>query len=169
MLLRRLLVAVAVLTSPCLAAELDAGRYLTADKLKRGMKGHGLTVFKGIKPEKFGVEIIGVMRNAWGVGRDMILVRCSGQDLENTGIAAGMSGSPVYVDGKLIGALAYAFSFAKAPIAGVTPIAEMLPLVEPPPKPKAGADSVTMKLDRPFSVFGRTFNSVAVSAHNQSL
>lgn len=98
---------------------------LTVDQLRPGMTGYGLTVFAGAKPEKFGVEIISVLRN-YEPKIDMILIRCSGHGLEKTGIAAGMSGSPIYINGKLIGALAFGWSFTVEPIAGVQPIRQML-------------------------------------------
>ena len=171
-MLRRTMPWLALLTLCCTSCasaaqkqeiRIDGSKYLTTDKLRRGMKGYGLTTFKGTKPERFGVEIIGVMHNAWGVGSDVILVRCSGQNLEQTGIAAGMSGSPIYVNGKLIGALAYAFAFARAPIAGVTPIAEMLPLVKKGPGRKARKAAAAVELKEPVRVFGRDFFEVKLS------
>ena len=93
------------------------------------MKGVGKSVFRGTEVAEFGVEILGVLKNQ-RPGRDLILIRASGCSLEKSGIVAGMSGSPVYIDGKLIGAVASAWTFSKEPIGGVTPIAAMLPLVE---------------------------------------
>jgi hypothetical protein len=91
------------------------------------MKGVAYTVFQGTKPESMGVEVLGVLRNANGPKGDVILVRLSGEKAEYTGVVAGMSGSPVYLNGKLAGALAFRIGeFSKEPIAGVTPIAEML-------------------------------------------
>src|SRR5204863_2853679 len=85
------------------------------------------TVFQGIKPEPMEVEVLGVLRNMNGPKGDVILVRLHGSKVEYTGVVAGMSGSPVYFDGKLAGALAFRIGeFSKEPIAGVTPIAEML-------------------------------------------
>jgi hypothetical protein len=98
---------------------------LGVDEVKPGMKGIGRTVFKGSKIEEFGVEILGVLKGV-AVGGDLILARLEGGPLEETGVIAGMSGSPVYLDGKLIGALSYAWGFQKEPIAGITPIDEML-------------------------------------------
>ncbi len=98
---------------------------MTVDQLKPGMKGTGRSVFFGTEIKEFGVEIIDVMHNVWPRG-DMILCRLSGEGLEESGVVAGMSGSPVYIDGKLVGAVAYAWSFAKQPLAGVTPAAQML-------------------------------------------
>jgi hypothetical protein len=89
-----------------------------------GMKGVGLSVFEGNTAEKFGVEVLGVLTNT-GPKRNTILARLSERNLENTGVAAGMSGSPVYIDGKLVGAVAWSWAFSKTPIAGITPIEEM--------------------------------------------
>ena len=92
-----------------------------------GMRGVAYTVFQGTKPESMGVEVLGILKNANGPKGDIILVRLSGEKAEYTGVVAGMSGSPVYLNGKLAGALAFRIGeFSKEPIAGVTPIAEML-------------------------------------------
>jgi hypothetical protein len=94
--------------------------------IRPGMVGIGRTVFDGTKVEEFRVHIIGVIENVIGTQRNLILAKLEGGPLANTGVIAGMSGSPVYVDGKLIGAVSYALgSFSKEPIAGITPIAEM--------------------------------------------
>ncbi len=91
------------------------------------MKGVAYTVFEGVKPESMDVEVLGVLHNANGPKGDIILVRLHGAKVEYTGVVAGMSGSPVYFDGKLAGALAFRIGeFSKEPIAGVTPIADML-------------------------------------------
>jgi len=89
------------------------------------MVGQALTVFQGRKPEPFKVRVVSVLRN-FLPKLDVILVRAEDPRLEHSGIAAGMSGSPVYIDGKLIGAVAYGWNFAKEPLAGVTPIESML-------------------------------------------
>jgi hypothetical protein len=97
------------------------------DQIHEGMKGTALTVFQGVKPESMDVEVLGVMHNVNGPKGDIILVRLHGTKPEYTGVVAGMSGSPVYFDGKLAGALAFRIGeFSKEPIAGVTPIEEML-------------------------------------------
>src|SRR3982074_39801 len=96
-------------------------------QIHEGMKGTALTVFEGVKPESMDVEVLGVLHNVNGPKGDIILVRLHGQKVEYTGVVAGMSGSPVYLDGKLAGALAFRIGeFSKEPIAGVTPIADML-------------------------------------------
>ncbi|MGB7330765.1 MAG: SpoIVB peptidase S55 domain-containing protein, partial [Terriglobales bacterium] len=97
------------------------------DQIHEGMRGTALTVFQGVKPESMDVEVLGVMHNVNGPKGDIILVRLHGTKPEYTGVVAGMSGSPVYFDGKLAGALAFRIGeFSKEPIAGVTPIEEML-------------------------------------------
>ncbi len=96
-------------------------------QIHSGMTGVAYTVFQGTKPESVGIEVLGVLKNANGPKGDIILVRLSGAKAEYSGVAAGMSGSPVYFNGKLAGALAFRIGeFSKEPIAGVTPIAEML-------------------------------------------
>ena len=89
------------------------------------MKGTGRTVFAGTTIETFDVEVLGKLPKI-GPDQDLILARCSGGPLAHTGILAGMSGSPVFVDGKLLGAVAYSWGFTKDAIAGITPIEEML-------------------------------------------
>ena len=97
------------------------------DEIHEGMKGTALTVFQGTKPESMDVEVLGVMHNVNGPKGDIILVRLHGTKPEYTGVVAGMSGSPVYFNGRLAGALAFRIGeFSKEPIAGVTPIQEML-------------------------------------------
>ncbi len=100
-------------------------------EIKPGMRGVALTVFQGTKPEEMGVEVLGIMRNMMGPKSNVILVRLHGEKVEYTGVVAGMSGSPVYIDGKLVGALALRIgAFSKEPIGGVTPIEEMLEINE---------------------------------------
>jgi len=94
------------------------------------MRGYGLTVMQGTRIDTFGVEVLGWDRNGSLPGRDHILVRLSGLGLEETGIIRGMSGSPVYVEGQLVGAVAYGWSFANEPIGLLTPIDEMLELYQ---------------------------------------
>src|SRR5262252_5219684 len=94
--------------------------------LKPGMKGTAWTVFSGTEPEPVPVEIIGVLKNAWGPKQDIILGKMGGKAIR-TNVAGGMSGSPVYVDGKLVGAVALRFSvFSPDAICGITPIELML-------------------------------------------
>ncbi len=94
-------------------------------EVRAGQRGFGQTVFSGARIERFDVEILGVLHNA-GPGQNVILARLSGGPLEKTGVMQGMSGSPVYIDGRLAGAVALAFPFSKEPIAGIRPVEEML-------------------------------------------
>jgi hypothetical protein len=96
------------------------------DEIRPGMTGVGRTVFEGSELQDFKVQILGVLRNVQGPKRNLILARLEGGPLASTGVAQGMSGSPVYVDGRLIGAVSYSIgAFSKEPIAGITPIVEM--------------------------------------------
>src|SRR6201987_3613294 len=100
---------------------------IPVSQIHTGMRGVAYTVFQGTKPEPMDVEVLGVLKNMNGPKGDIILVRLHGAKAEYTGVVAGMSGSPVYFDGKLAGALAFRIGeFSKEPIAGVTPIREML-------------------------------------------
>jgi hypothetical protein len=101
-------------------------RVFPVDELRPGMVGVGRTVFEGDRLDEFKVHIIGVLRNVIGPRRDLILARLEGGPLANAGVIAGMSGSPVYIDGRLVGAVSYSLGqFSKEPIAGITPIEEM--------------------------------------------
>jgi hypothetical protein len=117
---------------------------MKVDDVRPGMKGVGYTVFQGTKPESMGVEVLGVLRNLNGPKSDVVLVKLLGDKAEFTGVVAGMSGSPVYIDGKLLGAIAYRIGqFSKEPIAGVTPIEQMLEINEFDQSiPQSGAASV---------------------------
>ncbi len=112
---------------PMPAAAPAVTKFFPLAEVKRGMKGVAYTVFEGVNPEPMQVEILGVLRDALGPGQDMILARLHGDKPEYTGVVAGMSGSPVYIDGRLVGALSYRIGqFTKEPIAGITPIESML-------------------------------------------
>lgn len=105
------------------------------ESIQPGQTGYGKTVFEGTRVDTFQVEILGVLKNV-GPKQNMILARLSGGPIARTGVFAGMSGSPVYIEDKLIGAVAYAFPFAKEPIAGITPIREMVDIFKE--KPESG-------------------------------
>jgi hypothetical protein len=95
-------------------------------EVRRGLHGVAYTVFEGVTPEPMEVEILGVLKDAIGPGQDMILARLHGEKPEYTGVVAGMSGSPVYIDGRLAGAISYRIGqFSKEPICGITPIEQM--------------------------------------------
>ncbi|MBI4480713.1 MAG: hypothetical protein HY651_11890 [Acidobacteria bacterium] len=100
-------------------------------EIQTGMKGVGKTVFTGDRIEEFQAEILGVLRNV-APRQSLIMARLSGGPLEQTGVLAGMSGSPVYINGRLIGAVAMTFQFIKEPIAGITPIEQMIAASEEP-------------------------------------
>ena len=104
---------------------------LKVDDVRVGMIGTGKTVLKGTELTEFKAEVLGVMRSI-SPGRDMVLCKLSGAGLDYTGVIAGMSGSPIYIDGKLLGAVAYTWAFNKEPIAGVTPIEQIRSFAEQP-------------------------------------
>jgi len=110
----------------------DRDRYMGVEELRPGMKGFGRTVLSGTQIVTFDVEVVSVMRNAFFAGQDVILVRCKGAGLEHTGIIGGMSGSPVYItdengqNPRMVGAVAFGWTFNKDPICGVQPIYQML-------------------------------------------
>ena len=124
------------------------------DQIHEGMKGTALTVFQGVTPESMDVEVLGVMRNVNGPKGDIILVRLHGTKPEYTGVVAGMSGSPVYFDGKLAGALAFRIGeFSKEPIAGVTPIEEMLEINALDHSSARGSAPASMRASSPDNIF----------------
>ena len=137
--LKRLFASLALVVCfvTCLAGQ-DSPAIFPLSEVRPGLKGVGRTIFAGDKIEEFQVEILGVLKNALAPKRDVIIARLSGGPLEKTGVIAGMSGSPVYVGGRLVGAVALAFPFAKEPLAGITPIEEMLEVVPE----KAGATAL---------------------------
>ncbi len=111
--------------TPAESASRPAVPIIAVHDVRPGMTGYGLTVFKGTQPERFSVRVIGVLRN-YLPQTDLILIESDDARLIHSGIVAGMSGSPIYLDGKLAGALAYGWAFGKDPVAGVTPIEKML-------------------------------------------
>jgi hypothetical protein len=127
---RGLLAALAIMgtATAAAAAEPDPKTYWDVADIRPGMKGTGRTVMVGTRLDEFGAEVLGVMRGV-SPGRDMVLCRLTGCNLEHAGIIQGMSGSPIYIDGKLLGAVAFAWEFAKDPIAGVTPFQQMVQYV----------------------------------------
>ena len=94
------------------------------------MKGISRTVFSGTEAQEFGVEVLGVLPGFPSPRHSAIIARLTGANVERTGVFAGMSGSPVYIDGKLVGAIAFSFPFSKEPIAGITPIQQMIDIFE---------------------------------------
>jgi len=120
--------AALVLIFSCSISEAKTDFFRIED-LKPGMKGVGRTVFQGTRPEEFQVEILGVLHGI-NPGASAVLAKFSGDRIERTGIFEGMSGSPVYIDGKLLGAVAFSFTFAKEAIGGITPITQMVEAFE---------------------------------------
>ena len=133
----RLVVPAVFALATALAAQTG---FFPLQDVKPGMRGIGRTVFSGSQVDEFQVEILGVLDNI-GPKESLILARLSGGPLEHTGVMAGMSGSPVYIDGKLVGAVAMAFPFAKDPIAGIRPIQDMV-------RPATALPSASMSAER---------------------
>ena len=131
-----------------------AGEVMPLDQVRPGMQGVGRTVFEGARVDEFGVRVLGVLENAVGPRQSLILVRLEGGPLAETGVISGMSGSPVFVDGKLLGAVSYAFPFGKEPIAGLTPIGDMIEAAASAPRASStrlhpgGASALKAPLDR---------------------
>ena len=125
-------------------------RVFPVDDLRPGMVAIGRTVFEGERLDEFKAHILGVLRNVIGPRRNLILARLEGGPLANTGVIAGMSGSPVYIDGRLVGAVSYSLGqFAKEPIAGITPFNEMLEAATlPTPRRQAARVELTMPLSQ---------------------
>lgn len=117
------------------------------DELRPGMKGVARTVFAGSEPQEFNLEILGLLAGFTGPRQSTIIARLSGPNVDRTGVFAGMSGSPVFIDNKLVGAIAYSFPFAKEPICGITPIKQMIDIFaqgsEKPKSSEARAFSFT--------------------------
>jgi SpoIVB peptidase S55 len=112
------------------ARSASGGAILPVDELRPGMKGTARSVFSGSAPEEFGIEIIGVLPGFTGPRQSTIIAKLSGKNVDRTGVFAGMSGSPVFIEGRLVGAIAYSFPFAKEPICGITPIEQMIDIFE---------------------------------------
>ncbi|MBV9124322.1 MAG: SpoIVB peptidase S55, partial [Planctomycetes bacterium] len=151
--------------SPSAGAGPKPDSYWQVDDLQVGMKGQGRTVLKGTRIETFEAEVLGVMKNT-SPGRDMVLCRLSGLNLEQTGVIAGMSGSPVYINGKLLGAVAYAWPFGKEPIAGVTPFSQMHGYVESYERRdlvEEGSKPTRVGLRTPVTADGHTYDTVTVA------
>ncbi|MGI8555506.1 MAG: hypothetical protein ACR2LT_04015 [Pyrinomonadaceae bacterium] len=106
-------------------------------EIREGMKGTAWTVFRGSEPEEFNVEILGVVPGAVGPKQDMIVGKISGGQADRTFVFAGMSGSPVYIDSKLVGSISYSFPFSKEAICGITPVEQMIQIFEQNPNQKA--------------------------------
>ena len=108
----------------------SSAQFMPLSAVKEGMRGTARTVFRGAEPEEFNVEILGILPGGVGPKQDLIVGRLSGGGADRTAVFAGMSGSPVYIDGKLVGAISYSFPFSKEPICGITPIEQMISIFE---------------------------------------
>lgn len=129
--------------------------FMPVGDIRPGMVGIGRTVFAGATLEDFRANIIGVLKNVIAPGRDLIVARLEGGPLAQTGVIQGMSGSPVYVDGKLIGAVSYALgSFPREPIAGITPIAEMIAAMRDTPARTASTEFDLTWPATPAQIYG---------------
>jgi hypothetical protein len=144
-----------------------SGAIFPLSEVHKGLHATAWTVFQGNKPEPMDVEVLGILRGGRGPGQDMILVQLHGTKPEYTGVVAGMSGSPVYVDGRLMGALAYRIGqFARDPIAGITPIEQMmavrdLPLTGSGSQKPTGTDSLNMKpMETPLTMSGFSVEAI---------
>src|SRR5712672_1104420 len=150
--LRALCLALAVAVLP-LGLAAQSNETLPVDQVRPGMQGYAYTIFAGDQVEKFDLEVLGVMPNFLGPKQSIILVQLKGPKGEHTGVVAGMSGSPVYLEGKLAGALSLKLGvFTKEPIAGVTPIQDVLD----PPSQAAPAQASTQQLGLPSEASTRT-------------
>jgi SpoIVB peptidase S55 len=154
-LLRRLslaLMAVFLLAGPRPARATDAPATIPVSEIKPGMKGVAYTIFEGDQVEKIDLEVIGVLHNAVGPQLDVILVRLLGDKVQQTGVVAGMSGSPVYFDGKLAGALALKLGqFTREAIGGVTPISDMFEIEKAPAATASPAMSAHIDVPAEFA------------------
>lgn len=152
-----------------------ANDYFPVAQVKPGMKGYGLTVFKGTKIERFEVEVVGVLEQA-NFGRPLVLIKMYGGAITKRGanIIAGMSGSPIYINGKILGAVAYGYSFPKEPHGMVTPLEDMLEALDPKlPAPSylTQAGSIpdnpftprTVQLAKPVRIGKQTFRQIHFS------
>jgi hypothetical protein len=142
----------------------DGQAFWAVDDVRAGMRGIGKTCVKGTKVETFDAEILGVLRNT-SPGRDMILARLSGLALDKTGVIQGMSGSPVYLQGKLLGAVAFAWPYGKEPIAGITPFVQMRDFVASYERRDLAEKGQPRKvgLAKPVVLDGKEYQEVTVS------
>src|SRR3981189_529350 len=143
--LRALCLALTLAVLP-LGLAAQSNEVLPLDQVRPGMQGYAYTIFAGDQVEKFDLEVLGVLDNFLGPKQSIILVQLKGPKGEHTGVVAGMSGSPVYLDGKLAGALSLKLGvFTKEPLAGVPPIEDILS----PPSQSAAAQPGTQQFALP--------------------
>jgi hypothetical protein len=140
---RQAIAASGASSAPRAQATTDSAAFFPLSQVHAGLKGVGKTILQGDQITEFQVEVLGVLRGALAPKHDAILVKLSGGGIERTNIVSGMSGSPVYVDGKLMGAVAISFPFAKEPYGLVTPIEDMLAVTPSAAEPSRGDVSHT--------------------------
>jgi len=150
----------------------DPAKYISIDEVRPGMEAYCLTVYKGVKVEKFGIEVLSVVRDIMP-GRNAILVRGTDERFIHTGPAAGCSGSPVYIDGRLAGALAFGWIFSKDPLYGVTPIEEMLRTSDLPDEqggstPLTGSKGLSLDFSDPIDL-SRVEKEISEASSSHSL
>jgi hypothetical protein len=137
--------------------------FFPIEKVKPGMRATGYTVFVGSEPKPFELEILGVLKGFPNPQQSAVLSKLLGDELQHTGVFQGMSGSPVYIDGKLLGAIAFGYNFAKEPIAGITPIQHMIEVFEQ----KQGADPKDHQgVEQPRSV---SFSEIAFDGNSREV
>ena len=163
-------------TTPKIPSEkISPTQFFPLSELREGMRGTARTVFQGSEPEEFNVEILGIVPGGIGPRQDLIVGRISGANAERTSVFAGMSGSPVYIDGKLVGAISYSFPFAKEPICGITPIEQMITIFEKnqnlrpkaqEPRPLSFSELASTDLDLPFPVNPKNSSAVLASPNS---
>jgi len=146
-------VAFVLLAASALRAQ-GQTQFFPLKDIRPGLQGVGRTIFQGNKVQEFQVDFLGVLKNFLAPKHNVILARLSGGPLAKTGVIAGMSGSPVYVNGKLVGAVALAFPFAKEAIAGITPIQEMLAVVPEAPHANGSAAARPTDTTLPYKIVG---------------
>ena len=143
----------------------DLKSIMLVKDVKPGMKGYGLSVFHGVKPEKFQVQVVGVLKKFY-FGSDLVLVKLAGGPMTSRGanLIEGMSGSPIYINGKLLGAFAFGYPFGKEPMGMVTPMQYMLDAWDPalPSKPSSFYPLGTGSLDEPISLGATSYGKVAI-------
>ncbi|MGE0128736.1 MAG: SpoIVB peptidase S55 domain-containing protein [Blastocatellales bacterium] len=137
--------------------------FFPVDQVKPGMRAVGYTVFSGGEPKKFDLEILGVLKGFPNPQQNAVLSRLLGDELNHTGVFQGMSGSPVYIDGKLLGAVAFGYQFAKDPIAGITPIQHMIEVFEEKP----GGDGKNQQPGQPAPPRQMSFSEISFNENSR--
>jgi hypothetical protein len=151
-LLLSLVIANVLMASSLLAGPPESTAIIPLSEVRPGMQGYAYTIFEGDAVEKFDLQVIGIMPNFLGPKQSIILVELKGPKVEHTGVVAGMSGSPVYLEGRLAGALSLKLGiFTKEAIAGVTPIEDVLR----PPTPSADVQAMPQQFNLPNETLAR--------------